>query len=72
MSEQFNYVIAAPWPKGVGGLCTFSSFGEVHFGDSDDAQNSLDYAIQQIEKDVERYDHQPKAQDFKIYKVVSI
>jgi hypothetical protein len=65
MTEKFNYVIARPWDEEDDELCCYMLCGnDVHYGTLEDAQDSLDYVLSQLE------DEEPN--DYRIYKVVPL
>ena len=41
--EKFNYCIARYWKAGEVSLCVYDYFGEVHYGNMDQATKLLNY-----------------------------
>lgn len=72
MAKKENYVIAAPWPRGKGELSVYTYFNAHQYGTMEDAEKFLEYVRKKVSSDGHRYEHQPKAEDFKIYQLVPI
>ena len=71
--KKFNYVVAAPWPESEGSLCVYSYQGEVKFGTQAAAEGFLKYVQQTVQAEQDKgnlYSFQPRAIDYRIYKVV--
>lgn len=71
-----SYVIGAPWPKQPNEICVYMVHGtDVFSGTLRQAESTLSYVKAMVEhesKTRERYDWQPRAEDYQIYQLVPI
>lgn len=66
MSEKFNYVIARKWDsKSIdNSLCCYTYHSTVFYGDTEDAQKTLEFIRGKIEANDEE-----KNKDYQIYRI---